>query len=145
MLSRQIELPVDDTPGRTNINFTSFSNARQAGYAGEARYREAGRAQRWTPRVLRTPDRRRLYMQTQPCALRALTLCDGQRLEVSPDALTSCLCWLQERAEAAELHRIASAAAAEREAIVAQLWANERSSSSGLLDRDRTDADVPRR
>jgi len=84
-------------------------------------------------------------MQTQTCALRALTLCSGQQLEIEPGQLTSCLCWLQERAEHAELHRVAAAAAAERDDLVAKLWASERGATSlGFLHRT-DDLDVPRR
>lgn len=84
-------------------------------------------------------------MREATCALRALTLCDGQRLEIDVDALTSCLCWLQERAEEAGLHAIAEACQTEREGALARMWSEERSSSSGLLNRDRPDTDVTRR
>lgn len=60
-------------------------------------------------------------MQEQTCALRALTLCDGHLLEIDPLRTVSCLCWLQERAEAAELHRVASAVADERSSVLQRL------------------------
>lgn len=68
--------------------------------------------------------------KNQTCALRALTLCDGQQLEMPDRALTSCLCWLQERAEKAELGRVARAAAEERAAMQADLVARHTASGS---------------
>lgn len=56
--------------------------------------------------------------EQQTCALRALMLCDGHLVEKPDRALTTCLCWLEERSDEADYPLLAAAAAAERKLLI---------------------------
>jgi hypothetical protein len=71
--------------------------------------------------------------EDQTCALRALTLCDGQQLEEPDHALTTCLCEFQRRAEESGDHAIADAASRERRRLLEAISAGDR--LLGQLDR----------
>lgn len=55
------------------------------------------------------------------CALRALTLCDEQRLEQPEGDLATCLCWLEERAEEAGYHAVADGCRRQRAGLLERL------------------------
>lgn len=56
--------------------------------------------------------------EVQSCPLRGLMLCDGHLVEKPDRALTTCLCWLEERSDEADYPLLAAAAAAERALLI---------------------------
>lgn len=57
--------------------------------------------------------------QEQTCALRALTICDGQELEQPDHAVASCLCWLESASEDAGYPLVAQGCREQRDAFLA--------------------------